>query len=89
MLPREERIAEMRRRLEAAFAPVELEIIDDSHKHVGHEGGRHGHGHYTVRIRAEAFRGQSPLAQHRAVYAALGELTTTDIHALAIQSGVP
>ena len=63
--------------------------IDDSHKHVGHEGGRHGHGHYTVRIRAEAFRGQSPLAQHRAVYAALGELMTTDIHALAIQSGVP
>jgi BolA protein len=89
MLPREHRVAEIRRRLEAALAPVELEVVDDSHKHVGHEGARDGRGHFSVRIRAEAFRGKPPLAQHRAVYAALGELMSTDIHALAIQSGAP
>ncbi len=89
MLPPEQRIAEMHRRLESAFQPTELEIIDDGHKHIGHEGSRHGHGHYTVRIRSERFRGMAPLAQHRAIYAALGELMTTDIHALSIQSGLP
>lgn len=89
MLPRDQRVAEIRRRLDAAFRPASLEVIDDSHKHAGHEGARDGRGHFTVTISAEAFRGQRPLAQHRAIYAALGELMTTDIHALAIQSGAP
>jgi BolA protein len=88
-LPREQRVAEIRRRLEAAFAPSLLEIDDDSHKHAGHEGARDGRGHFSVRIQAEAFRGLAPLAQHRAVYAALGELMTTDIHALAIKASAP
>jgi len=64
-------------------------VIDDSHKHAGHEGARDGRGHFTVRISSEAFRGKPLLAQHRAIYAALGELMTTDIHALAIQSSAP
>jgi len=89
MLPRELRVAEIRRRLEAAFQPVALEVIDDSHKHAGHEGARDGRGHFSVHIIAEAFRGKPPLAQHRAIYAALGELMSTDIHALAIRSGAP
>ena len=89
MLPREQRVAEIRRRLEAAFPPVALEVIDDSHKHAGHEGARDGRGHFSVQISATAFRGKPPLAQHRAIYAALGELMNTDIHALAIRSGAP
>jgi BolA protein len=89
MLPREQRVDEIRRRLEAALSPAELDVIDDSHKHVGHEGARDGRGHFTVTISSESFRGKPLLAQHRAVYAALGELMTTDIHALAIQSGAP
>src|SRR3546814_20134955 len=31
----------------------------------------------------------APLARHRAVYAAMGELMTTDIHALSIRAGTP
>ncbi|HQW81930.1 MAG: BolA family transcriptional regulator [Rhodanobacteraceae bacterium] len=89
MLPKQQRVDEIRRRLETAFRPVMLEVIDDSHKHIGHEGARDGRGHYTVHISAEVFRGQLPLAQHRSVYAALGELMSTDIHALAIKSGAP
>ena len=87
-LPREQRVAEIRARLEAAFHPASLDVIDDSHKHAGHEGARDGRGHFSVVISAEAFRGLSVLAQHRAIYAALGELMTTDIHALSIRSGV-
>ncbi|MBV60389.1 BolA family protein [Abyssibacter profundi] len=82
----EDRIAEIRTRLESAFDPYELAIQDDSHLHVGHAGARSGKGHFTVRIRASSFEGQAPLARHRAVYAALGQLMDTDIHALAIDA---
>jgi BolA family transcriptional regulator, general stress-responsive regulator len=89
LIAREQRVAEIRRRLESALSPIELEVVDDSHRHAGHEGARDGRGHFNVRIVSEAFRGLAPLAQHRAVYAALGELMTTDIHALAIKSSAP
>lgn len=88
-LPRDQRVAEIRRRLELVFLPVRLNVFDDSHKHVGHEGARDGRGHFSVDIAAEAFRDKPALAQHRAIYAALGELMTTDIHALAIKSAAP
>ena len=80
---------EIRARLEAAFAPFELEVIDDSHRHIGHAGAADGRGHYRVRIVSAAFAGMSPVARHRAVYAAVGDLMQTDIHALSIQAGPP
>ena len=84
-----ERIARMRELLTAAFAPLELVITDDSHKHAGHEGARDGRGHFTVRIVSPVFAGKAPLARHRAIYAALGEMMQTDIHALAIEAKAP
>ncbi|MFT3896331.1 MAG: BolA family protein [Thermomonas sp.] len=76
----------MRLLLEAAFAPELLEIVDDSHRHAGHSGGAQGHGHFSLHIVSAAFAGMSPLARHRAVYAALGDMMQTDIHALAIRA---
>lgn len=73
----------------AALQPVTLDVIDDSHKHAGHEGARDGRGHFTVRIVSPVFAGKAPLARHRAVYAALGEMMQTDIHALAIEAKAP
>ena len=84
-----ERMARMRRLLEAAFAPSTLEIIDDSHRHVGHAGARGGQGHCTVDIVSEAFAGKAPLARHRTIYAALGDMMTSDIHALSIRALTP
>ena len=83
------RVERIRAALEAALRPQSLEVIDDSHKHAGHEGARDGRGHFTVRIVSEAFAGKPPLARHRAVYAALGEMMETDIHALAIEARSP
>jgi BolA protein len=83
------RLARMRGLLEAALAPLALELSDDSHRHVGHEGARDGRGHFSVRVVSAAFRGQPPLARHRLVYAALGDMMHTDIHALAIQALAP
>lgn len=82
----EQRLPEIRQRLEAAFTPSALEVEDESHLHVGHAGARDGRGHFRVRIVASAFEGLSPLARHRSVYAALGDLMTTDIHALSIEA---
>ncbi len=72
-----------------ALQPVTLDVIDDSHKHAGHEGARDGRGHFTVRIVSPVFAGKAPLARHRAIYAALGEMMQTDIHALAIEAKAP
>ena len=85
-LPREARLDAIRSLLQAAFAPSELEVIDDSHRHAGHEGAKDGRGHFRVKLVSPAFAGMATLARHRAVYAALGALMQTDIHALSIQA---
>jgi BolA protein len=72
-----------------ALAPLELQVIDESHKHAGHEGARDGRGHFAVEIVSQAFAGLAPLARHRRVYAALGDMMQTDIHALSIQARTP
>ena len=88
-MPREQRVEAIRSRLQAAFSPVDLEVFDDSHHHVGHEGARDGRGHYRVRVVSAAFAGMTPVARHRAVYAALDDMMKSDIHALAIQASAP
>jgi BolA protein len=79
----------LRDRLRDRFAPLELVIEDESRFHAGHAGAAGGHSHYRVRIVAEAFRGVSPVARHRLVYAAVGDMLQTDIHALAIDASPP
>ena len=78
---------EIRTRLEAAFAPTRLEIVDESERHRGHAGYQEGgESHFRVRIRAEALEDMSRLARHRAVHAALGKELVAQIHALAIDA---
>ena len=86
MSSRQERIQAA---LQAAFAPCRLEVEDDSHRHAGHAGARDGRGHFNVLIVSETFAGMAPLARHRAVYAALGDMMQTDIHALSIKARTP
>ena len=84
-----DRPARIRALLEAAFVPVALEVVDDSARHAGHAGARDGRGHFNVAIVSEGFAGLSSIARHRAVYAALGDMMTTDIHALSIRAETP
>ncbi|CUJ86652.1 transcriptional regulator BolA [Ruegeria denitrificans] len=78
---------EIHKRLEAAFNPRELEVIDDSESHRGHAGYQDGgESHFNVRIRASAFEGQSRVARHRSVHKALGDIVPR-IHALALDIG--
>jgi len=77
---------EIRARLEQAFAPRVLEIVDDSESHRGHAGHREGgESHFNVTIAAEAFAGLSRIQRHRAVHAALGPDLVARIHALSLQ----
>jgi BolA protein len=73
----------------AVFQPTQIEIIDDSHKHAGHEGARSGGGHYTLHIVSAQFDGKPTLARHRMIYSALGEMMKHDIHALNIKAYTP
>jgi len=78
-----DRTSLIRERL-AALAPSQLEIIDESHLHAGHEGSKNGAGHYRVIIASDRFTGLAPLARHRLVYDRLHDLIPFPIHALAI-----
>ena len=76
-------------RLEQALQPTRLEVIDESGHHAGHAGARGGQGHFSVDVVSAAFAGKLPLARHRLVYAALGAMMQTDIHALVIRARTP
>ncbi|MCB1633582.1 MAG: BolA family transcriptional regulator [Xanthomonadales bacterium] len=84
-----DRLARIEALLRQALEPTELEIVDEGHLHVGHAGARDGRGHYRVRLVSARFSGQSPLARHRLVYAALGDMLDSDIHALALKTLAP
>ncbi len=81
-MTRAEKIEE---RLQAAFQPRVLEVVDDSERHRGHGGYQEGgQSHFNVTIAADGFAGMSRIARHRAVHAALGPALVAEIHALAL-----
>lgn len=81
-----ERIERMRSRLSEALETDAIEIADEGHKHIGHPGAATGLGHFAVCIRSPRFAGQSMLERQRLVYAALGDMMQTDIHAVTIRA---
>ena len=73
-------------KLQQAFAPSQLEVIDESHLHAGHAGYRAtGESHFRVRMSAKALAGQLRIHQHRAVNDVLAEELKGSIHALALE----
>lgn len=82
------RIDMIRERLNREFSPLNLEIIDESHKHVGHASAG-GAGHFAVEIVSDAFAGKSLIQRHRLVYDALDDIMNTEIHALSIKASTP
>ncbi|AVF03934.1 MAG: BolA family transcriptional regulator [Devosia indica] len=73
-------------KLTEKFAPLHLEVIDESQSHHGHAGWREGgETHFRVRIATRNFDGLSRVAQHRAVNEALDDELKSSVHALAIE----
>ena len=58
----------------STLTPTNIQIIDDSAKHAGHEGAKSGGGHYQLRIVSSAFTGQTTVSRHRMIYDALGDM---------------
>ncbi|MCO5064692.1 MAG: BolA family transcriptional regulator [Rhizobiaceae bacterium] len=88
----------METKLEEAFSPERLSVINESHLHAGHhhvESGHHaefdgtGETHFRVRIVAARFSGMSRIERHRAVNALLAEELKRGVHALAIEPSAP
>ena len=86
---RASRAERLEQRLRAALDPIEIEIIDDSHLHAGHAGAADGRGHFSVSVVSERFAKLPVVRRHRLVYEAVGDLMTTDIHALSIRALAP
>ncbi len=75
--------------LVTALAADHVEVIDDSSLHAGHLGAQGGGGHYRLVVVSSRFDGLSRVAAQRLVYQTLGELMTTDIHALEMRTFTP
>jgi BolA protein len=77
-------------KLTKTFAPLRLEVVDESAQHQGHAGWRPGgQTHFRVDIVAEAFHGKSRLERHRMINAVLAEELRAGVHALAIHAASP
>jgi BolA protein len=80
----------IRQKLTAALAPSRLDLADESARHTGHAGARpEGESHFRLLIVAAMFAGKSRLERQRMVFAVLGDLMQTDIHALSITALTP
>ena len=85
-------------KIEAAFSPESLTVIDESHLHAGHHhaGSSHHEGfdgtgetHFRVRIVAGAFEGMSRIDRQRAINKLLADELNASVHALAIEARAP
>jgi BolA protein len=84
----------MRQKLSARFAPIRLEIVDDSERHIGHAGhpggaGQGGESHFTVTVVSAAFAGLGRVARQRLVYETLANELKGGVHALALTTLAP
>ncbi|MHA1524212.1 MAG: BolA family protein [Alphaproteobacteria bacterium] len=77
-------------KLQVAFTPDHLEVLDQSEDHRGHGGWRPGgETHFRVEIVAAQFSGLGRLARHRLVHDALARELAGRVHALSIKAQAP
>jgi BolA protein len=84
----------IREKLNAGFAPIALDVVDESHRHAGHAGatradGSVGETHFHIRIVSAAFEGKSRVERQRRVYAALADELRGPVHALSLAALSP
>ena len=80
----------IRQRLTAELAPSRLDLVDESAEHAGHASARpEGESHFRMLIVAATFAGKTRVERQRMVFAALGSLMHTDIHAISITALTP
>ena len=83
-MSKEQRVDIIQARLQQAFNPTYLEVIDESDEHVGHAGHQGGGRHFSIVISAACFMHVSRVAAHRQIYALFDDMMPEKIHALRI-----
>jgi len=77
-------------KLNEAFEPVHINVIDESHKHAGHSGAPEGgESHFRVEVVSSHFDGLNRIARQRAIYSVLKQELETKVHALALRALTP
>ena len=77
-------------KLQQAFAPLSLEVVNDSGRHRGHAGSPGTEeSHFTIKVVSASFAGKSLLERHRMVNDVLAEELKGPVHALAISALAP
>ncbi len=70
-------------KLRAVFAPVYLEVMNESYRHNVPAGAE---SHFKVVMVSERFTGERILARHRSIYGVLSEELAGPVHALALHA---
>lgn len=74
-------------KLQAAFDPTRLEVVNESHLHASHAGSPGtGESHFKVLIKSSKFAGLSKVDAQRAVMTSLKEELAGPVHALSLQT---
>ncbi len=80
----------IQKKIEEAFAPLVLNVEDQSHQHQGHAGHRPGiETHFHVTIVSSVFEGVLRVQRHRMVTSLLKDEIGNPIHALALKTMTP
>ena len=80
---------EIESRLAEVFDRAEIEVRDESERHIGHAGyPEGGESHFHVRLKSQAFDGLSRIKRHRMVHSAIGPELMGKIHALSLDLSV-
>ena len=78
------------KKLQEAFTPESIDVVDESHLHEGHAGHRPGgQTHFRVYIVSQAFAGKSRIDRHRMINTVLADDLAGGVHALAIHAAAP
>jgi len=78
------------KKLQEAFTPESIDVVDESHLHEGHAGHRPGgQTHFRVYIVSQAFAGKSRVDRHRMINTVLADDLSGGVHALAIHAATP
>ena len=90
-----ERADRIRARIVERFAPVRLELLDESARHAGHAGVRAagaaagGETHYALLVVSPAFAGLGRVQRSRLVHDALDQEFRAGLHALSLTLRTP
>lgn len=77
---------QIERKLREQFAPLHLEVENESHRHNVPEGAE---SHFRVVVVSDQFEGRPLVQRHRAVNSALAQELQGGVHALALHTMTP